>query len=359
MTARIELSRSSFDFQERPFCQVGEFSVSTFKYASGIEALRVKNSRGEIIVLPFKGQQIWRAIFDGRDLTMKSMFDEPVDTQTYLETYGAFMIHCGLTGLGAPGPSDNHPLHGELPNAPFQHAWIELDPTGTRITIGGSYHYTVAFSTNYRATANIGMVAGSALLDVSLSVENLKKTPMDLMYLAHANFRPVDHGELHYSANYDAKSVRVRQSIPAHISPKPGYKEFIAELAADPTPHHTLTPGLAFDPEIVFTLDMLAGDDGKAHAMQKRPDGTADYISFRPDQAPLATRWICRTPDQDGLGVAFPSTSEVEGYTAEKAKGQVVELGGEQVWRIDIQMGLLTEAEVGGVLKKIDDIRSA
>ncbi|GIS11657.1 MAG: hypothetical protein CM15mP115_08080 [Alphaproteobacteria bacterium] len=47
-------------------------------------------------MLPFKGQQIWRAGFDGRDLTMRSMFDEPVDTQVYLETYGAFMIHCGL-----------------------------------------------------------------------------------------------------------------------------------------------------------------------------------------------------------------------------------------------------------------------
>lgn len=359
MSARIELPRSCFDFQERPFCQVGEFSISTFKYASGIEALRVKNSRGEIIVLPFKGQQIWRAIFDGRDLTMKSMFDEPVDTQVYLETYGAFMIHCGLTGLGAPGPGDNHPLHGELPNAPFQHAWIELDAAGTKVTIGGSYQYTVAFSTNYRATANIGMTAGSSLLDVSLSVENLKKTPMDLMYLAHANFRPVDHGELHYSANYDAKSVHVRQSIPAHISPKPGYKEFIAQLAADPIPHHKLSPGLAFDPEIVFTLDMLADEDGLAHAMQKRPDGTADYISFRPDQAPLATRWICRTPDQDGLGVAFPSTSEVEGYTAEKAKGQVIELDGENIWRIDIQMGMLTGNEVGKMMKEIDDIRSA
>ncbi|MEP0943876.1 MAG: DUF4432 family protein [Rhizobiaceae bacterium] len=333
--------------------------MSTFKYASGIEALRVKNSRGEIIVLPFKGQQIWRAQFDGRELTMKSMFDEPVDTQAYLETYGAFLIHCGLTGLGAPGPTDNHPLHGELPNAPFQSAWIELDPSGQKVTIAGSYQYTVAFSTNYRATARIGVTAGAALLDVSLSVENLKKTAMDLMYLAHANFRPVDDGELHYSAPYTAEAVRVRQSIPAHISPKPGYEDFIAALATDPAPHHKLSPNLAFDPEIVFTIDMLAGKDGLAHALQKRPDGTADYICYHPDQAPIATRWVCRTPDQDGLGVAFPSTSEVEGYTAEKAKGQVVELGGEQVWNIDMKMGLLTDKEVGGVIEQIESIRSA
>ena len=358
MSARIDLHRSSFDARERPFCEMGEFRISTFRYDSGIEALRVRNARGEIIVLPFKGQQIWRAMFDGRDLTMKSMFDEPVDTNVYLETYGAFMIHCGLTGLGAPGPEDTHPLHGELPNAPFQTAWIELDQQQQRITIGGTYRHTVAFSTNYLATASIGMTAGSALLDVSLSVENQKKTPMDLMYLAHANFRPVDDGELHYTAHYDQASVRVRRSIPAHISPKPDYMAFIAALAEDPVRHHILSADQAFDPEVVFTIDMMADDDGMAHAIQKRPDGTADYIGFYPAQAPICSRWVCRTPDQDGLGIAFPSTSEVEGYTAEKAKGQVVELDGGQTWTIDIRMGLLTNSETEGMMQRIENIRS-
>lgn len=358
MSARIDLHRSLFDFKERPLCSMGEFSITTFRYESGIEALRVANARGEIIVLPFKGQQIWRAVFDGRDLTMKSMFDEPVDTQTYLETYGAFLIHCGLTGLGAPGPNDTHPLHGELPNAPFQNAWIELDPQNQSLSIGGSYQYTVAFSTNYLATASIGLSSGSALLDVSLSVENLKQTAMELMYLAHANFRPADNGELHYSASYDASAVRVRRTIPSHITPKAGYAEFLEQLAEDPTPHHVLRPELAFDPEVVFSIDMRAGDDGLAHALQSRPDGTADYISYRPSQAPIAMRWICRTPDQDGLGLAFPSTSEVEGYTAEKAKGHVVELAGGKTWQIDMQMGLLTSAESAGVIQHIAEIRS-
>ena len=359
MPARIDLYRSSFDNRERRLASMGGFAVSTFRYDSGIEALRIHNQRGEIIVLPFKGQQIWRAAFDGRELTMKSMFDEPVDTQVYLETYGAFMIHCGLTGVGAPGPSDSHPLHGELPNAPFQTAWLEFDETAGSLTVGGSYRHTVAFSTNYLATASIGLGAESALLDVSLSVENLKQTPMDLMYLAHANFRPVDHGALHYTARYDAGSVRVRRSVPAHISPQPDYMAFIAELAEDPLPHHRLDPALAFDPEVVFTIDMLADKDGLAHAMQRHPDGSADYLRYRPSQAPLCTRWICRTPDQDGLGFAFPATSEVEGYTAEKAKGHGLELAGGDVWRIDIRMGLLTDAEADDVEARIEAVRSA
>jgi hypothetical protein len=358
MPARIEITRAMFSEQERLLCSMGEFAISAFRYGSGIEALRIRNARGEIIVLPFKGQQIWRAVFDGRDLTMKSMFDEPVATTTYLETYGAFFIHCGLTGMGAPGPSDRHPLHGELPNAPFQDAWLVLDETGGKISVGGSYQYTVAFATNYLATAHITLPAGSALFDVSLVVENLKKTPMDLMYLAHANFRPADHGVLHYSAPYTAEAVRVRRSIPSHVAPTPGYPEFLAALASDPVIHHRLEPGLAFDPEVVFTIDMKADSDGFAHALQLRPDGTGDYIRYLPAQAPICMRWICRTPDQDAIGMAFPSTSEVEGHAAEKAKGQVVVLAGGDTWRVDMRMGLLDASETAGVIREIERIRA-
>ncbi|MEM7719701.1 MAG: DUF4432 family protein, partial [Pseudomonadota bacterium] len=265
MSVRIDLHLAQFGEKERPICETGEFAVSAFRFESDIAALRVRNARGEIVMLPFQGQQIWRAMFDGRDLTMRSMFDEPRDTRVYLETYGAFLIHCGLAGIAAPGPSDTHPLHGELPNAPFQSAWLELDEGAGTVTVAGRYQHIVAFATNYAATIKTTLTTGSALLDVSVDVENLKRTPMELMYLAHANFRPVDNGVLHYTADYTPQSVRVRQSIPSHITPKEGYAEFLAELAADPKLHHVLQPGLAFDPEVVFEIDMKADADGHAH----------------------------------------------------------------------------------------------
>ena len=52
MAVRIELHRSSFESCERRLLETGEFTVSAFRYDSGIEALRVCNARGEIIVLP-------------------------------------------------------------------------------------------------------------------------------------------------------------------------------------------------------------------------------------------------------------------------------------------------------------------
>lgn len=353
---RIDLHGSMFSEKERPLCQFDEFSITTFRYESGVVGLRIKNDRGEIVVLPYQGQQIWRAGFDGRDLTMRSMFDEPIATRVYLENYGAFMIHCGITGLGAPSPEDSHPLHGELPNAPFQSAWLEVDQDKQHVTVAGTYQHTVAFSTNYLATVRTTMTAGSALLDVSVSVENLKQTPMDLMYLGHANFRPVDQGALHYTADYNAQAVRVRRSIPSHVTPKPGYPEFLEQLAEDPVAHHVLEPGLAFDPEVVFEIDMNSDAHGFAHALQKHPDGTADYVRCRPDQAPLCTRWICRTPDQDGLGIAFPSTSGVEGYTAEKAKGRVETLESGATWQLDMQLGLLTAQETKEAVAMIAEL---
>jgi len=95
-----------------------------------------------------------------------------------------------------------------------------------------------------------------------------------------------------------------------------------------------------------------------AHVMQRHPDGTADYLGYSPSQAPVCMRWVCRTPDQDGLGIAFPATSEVEGYTAEKAKGNIVELAGGDSWTVDMRMGLLTKGEAAEMADRIAAIRA-
>mgnify|MGYP001013624923 CR=1 FL=1 len=354
MPIRIDLATVHFGEKERPLAEGAGFAVSAFRYDSGIAALRVKNRRGEIIVLPFKGHQIWRAVFDGRDLTMKSMFEEPVPDVPYLETYGAFFIHCGATRIG---PSENgSPLHGELPNAPYQKGWIEIDEAKGTCAVAGTFEYAMAFSYHYLATSTYVLAADSTLIDASLRVDNLKKTPMDLMYLAHANFRPVDHGELFYSAAATPEAVRARTSIPPHITPKPGYPEFLAELAKNPKLHHVLTPELAFDPEVAMMIDMKAGKDGFAHALLRRPDGTSDYMRYRPDQCSQCVRWICRTPDQDAIGMAFPATSGVEGFSIEKKAGRYVVLDGSKSWRVDMRLGVLSKSETDGVIKEIKAI---
>lgn len=352
----LHLSPTYFGERERLLLEHGPLKASAFRYENGVCGLRLTHESGELVMLPFQGQQIWSARVLGRDLTMRSMFGSPNATRTYLENYGGFLIHCGATAMGVPTASDSHPLHGELPNAPYQRAWIKAgaDEQGAYLDVGGRYEHTVAFSHHYAAEPVVRLRAGSSVVEVSLTITNLKRSEMELMYLAHANFRPVNGGRLVYSAPADPAHVRVRTSIPSHVRVKPGYAEFLTQLSQDPAAHHVLAEGLAFDPEVVFFIDYVVDEAGWAHTLQVHPDGSADVMRHRPDQLPKGVRWICRTADQDALGMLLPATAEPEGYTAEKAKGNVKTLAGGAEWRCDMELGALTAAETQALAAEIE-----
>lgn len=349
------LSTHMFGDREHILIESGPFTASAFRFESNVCGLRVKNDLGELVLLPFQGQQVWSAEFYGRNLTMKSMFIDPRPTDAFLETFGGFLVHCGATAMGVPSKGDTHPLHGELPNAHYQKAHLVLgqDAGGSYIGLGGVYQHTVAFSYNYIAEPLVKLYAGSSLMRVSLSVTNLKQSEMDLMYLAHINFRPIDHGRLVYSAFQTPQHVRVRTSIPSHVKPKPGYVEFIQELKDYPEKHHVLAPGLGFDPEVVFFIDYLTDEAGWAHTMQIHPDGTADYVRHRPAELDKGIRWICRTPDQDAIAMVEPGTAETEGYAAEKAKGNIKILPPGGKFYCEIHTGMLPPQDVHLVEEKV------
>ena len=351
----VHITPEFFTGREKTLVESGPLSASTFRFDSGVCGLRLRNESGSLVLLPFQGQQVWSAEFGGRNLTMKSMFAEPCPTREYLHTYGGFLLHCGATAMGVPTKEDTHPLHGELPNAPYQHAHVVVgqDERGSYIGLGGQYTYTVAFNHNYVAEPLVKLVAGSTLFQLTLGITNLKRSEMELMYLAHVNFRPVDDGRLVYSAHCTPQHVRVRTSIPSHIRPRPGYVEFIEELARHPEQHNLLAPGLIFDPEVVFFIDYVADEEGWAHSMQVHPDGSADYIRHRPAQLDKGVRWISRTADQDALGLVLPATAEPEGYLAEKAKGNVKVLPPQGVFCCEIEMGVLAPPEARRMEEKI------
>jgi hypothetical protein len=354
----VRLKPEFFTEREKTLVESGPLAASVFVFDGDVCGLRLKNELGHLVMLPFQGQQIWSAEFNGRNLTMQSMFDAPRATRDYLQTYGGFLLHCGATAMGVPTAEDTHPLHGELPNAPYQQAHLVVgqDERGSYIGLGGQYQYTLAFNHNYVAEPLVKVYSGSSLFWVAMTITNLKRSEMELMYLAHVNFRPVDNGRLVYSAPATPEHVRVRTSIPSHIHPGPGYVEFIQELSRQPEKHNVLAPGLPFDPEVVFFIDYLADAEGWAHSMQVHPDGSADYIRHRPDQLDKGVRWICRTPDQDALGLLLPATAEPEGYLAERAKGNLKVLPAGGQFHFELEMGALAPAEVGPMQEKISHI---
>lgn len=346
MQTILHLSPEQFSSRETRLAERGELSASIFRFQSGVRAVRLENALGVLVLLPYQGQQIWDATMCGRRLTMKSMFDQPYPSRDFLATYGGFLLHCGATAMGSPGASDTHPLHGELPNAPYQSAALVLgaDEKGEYIGLTGVYRHTVAFNCNYTATPLVKLYEGSSLFTVLMTVHNLKASPMPLMFLEHVNFRPVDAGRLAQTVICNPENMRVRSNIPPFMEVAPGYREFVKVLQEYPEKHLVFNPGLTYDPEMVLYLDYLADKDGWAHTMQIHPDGSADLLRHRPDQLDHGARWICRTADQDALGME-PCTAEVEGFDAEKRKGNVRSLAGGSAFTTELVVGVLSPDE--------------
>lgn len=355
-TATIRLRPEQFTAAETELAAYDGLAATTFRYPSGVLALRIANALGHVTMLPFQGQQIWDATFRGRPLGMRSMFAEPLPTQDYLATYGAFLIHCGAVAMGAPGPEDRHGLHGELPNAPYREAALLLgrDARGPFMALTGRFQYIVAFNHNYVARPLVRLHAGSSRIEAEMVVDNLRHAPMELMYLAHVNFRTVDDALLVDSVPAGERHLQLRPLPGDRFVPSAAYARMFESMRADPARHRRMEPGLVIDPELVLMLDCAADEAGWSHALQLLPDGAADFVSHRPGQLDHALRWICRNDDQNALGLVLPATAEDAGYTAEKAKGnlRIVPPGGR--WRCDLAFGALTADEAAAMKRQIE-----
>jgi hypothetical protein len=359
----IQLHEMFFTEKEKMFVEYEGISASLFRYASGVCGLRIKNSCGQLVMLPFQGQQIWDCEFEERTLTMKSMFNQPYPTKDYLATYGGFLLHCGALAMGVPSKEDTQPLHGELPNAEYQKAYLQVgnDERGAFIGLGGQYEHIVALNHHYLFEPLVKLYADSAMFPISASLTNLKKTEMEYMYMAHVNFRPVDNGCIVYSAPCTPESTRVSINVPKHIKsshPIEEFKAFLNALKDDPNKHTVLTPDLILDPEVIFFIDYLADQDGWAHSMQVHPDGYAHYLRHRPAELAKGVRWMCRTPDQDALGLYLPATAEHQGYLKEKEKGNIKILPAGESTAFHLEAGLLFPDEAKGMEEKIGKILS-
>ena len=233
--------------------------------------------------------------------------------------------------------------HGELPNAIYQHAELTFGDgeNGAYIEVSGRYRHTVAFNHNYVAEPHIRMNEKNGRIAMHLEVKNLKATPMDIMYLAHVNFKPVDSAKLIDTASDDRAKVNVRDKFPEFFKPTTEYLGFIKSLQLNPALHREMTKGKTFDPELVMGLTFKSDANGWAHSLQALPDGTADFISHRPSELPRGVRWITRTADQDAIGIYLPATAEANGYTAEKAKGNVLSIDAGQSFKCSLEFGAL------------------
>ncbi|CAI9120328.1 aldose 1-epimerase family protein [Brytella acorum] len=353
MTIHIPLDRKAFGSTAQILVKSEAFTVTGWTYPSGVMAVAIENTRGRLVVLPFMGQMIWSAVFDGCNLRMTSIYDEPLPSVDILGTYGCFMFHAGLLRNGCPGPDDTHPLHGEMPCAPMNEAWIDINADGKALTLGGVYRHVEGFGSRYDAYPSVTLRDGQAMFDVSVEVVNRGGKTMDLMYMAHTNYAYVPDAV--FVEPFGIGRVDVRTSVPAHVHPTEQWQNYIKALKHKPGGLQKLDAPEMYEPEIVsFLRDVGVDSDGQAHFFLRHPEGAAFYTRYAPIQFTEATRWVLHDPDYHVAGFVLPATCDPEGYQAEKRKGKVRQLKPGERAEFGIHTGFLNAEEYRDELKTLN-----
>ena len=310
----IALRRASFGEREREVVRYGDLVASAFRYDTGVEAIRLSNARGSVVVLPYLGQIVWSAAFDGVELAMQSMFREPRPAKVIVETYGCLAYHAGLLRNGVPSPADTHSLHGEMPCAEMDEAGIAcgVDEHGPWIAVTGLREYAMGFGAHYRATPRVNLRPDEAGCEIVMTVENLSAAPMNMMYICHVNFAFAAGGRLVQPVPFTPEHVVTRSVVPRMSWRTPEYRAFLADLTTNPSRLQRLTEPERYDPEQVFYIKGLKrGEDGLVRFMllRREGDGFAIALGSRSDAPrhplvpPTATNASRRSPSP---GLANP-----------------------------------------------------
>lgn len=321
-------------FTDRILARHGAIAVRAFRYPTGVLALQIQNGAGQVVLLPYQGQQVWDAVFHGRRLTMETGFTAPVPTRDYLRTYGGFFLHCGGTSLGNPGAGDDHPLHGELPNIPFTRAELHFgqDDIGRFVDLTGEAEERVAFGPAFAFRPRLRLHEGASLFHLSIEVENLGGAAMPFFYLAHVNFRPMVGARI-TDAQEDDATIHIR---PPHPQDSPEARAWHEAMARDPALHRIVPQA---DPrDMVLTLAPKPGPDGWTEARQSLGP-LADLVAWQPADLPHLVRWMARHPGFQALGFALPATARPDGRAAALREGQVIWLQPGAVFATALRFG--------------------
>ena len=343
---RINLRNVVFTDKPTLLAEDGELKAVAFRYSTGVEALRVSNRRGGFTILPWRGQMIWRCDFDGRELAMKSMYDEPANFKTtFAESYGCFMMHCGLTAMGNPTPEDDHIGHAELPAARYDEAYLEFgkDKAGEYVAVGGTYNDSLCFTRNYAFSPRVVLRRGAAKIEISATIKNNKDLPLEYFYLCHVNHRPVDGSRIVESPLKRAPIIN--REVPAGYY-KPwadATNKFLDALEKDYRVQQTVgAKGESYRPEIVNCYFHKPDAKGWAIVKQVYPDKkNGVFVRYRPSELPYATRWIARTVDEDAMGMCLPATCEHKGRIFARSHHQERFLAPGKTFTLHVETGIL------------------
>ena len=212
----MEFTRVNFKpsfFGDRPLellCD-GALKATAFRYETSVCGLKIQNQHCSMVVLPYMGQQIWFWECNGKNLTQKSIFDQPQATTKFGDNYGGFLLHCGLTNINCAGEGEDYPLHGELPfaNYPETYVGIGRDESGKYLAVGGTYIYRNSQEYHYAYSPELRLYDDSSVLQMHIDLHNRRGCNLDYMFMCHMNWLAVDGSRVVYSAKKDTDHIKV------------------------------------------------------------------------------------------------------------------------------------------------------
>lgn len=349
----VEARPEQFTSEERLLAHSAAGSVWVGRFSSDVEKLTVQLGRVNLVILPFRGQQIWRYRVDGEDLTMATTFAEPTPSTVFGESYGAFLVHCGLTGIGAPGPADSHPHHGELPSAPTDSVQVTFgsDDRAEWIEISSTFVYRSTHAFHIEADISLRLRSNSPIVEVRTQVTNRRSQDLEYAYLCHINW------------SLD-QPLQLLQSVPLQdpdflLAPNPGQdlqtEKLLSAYAEDLELSNRVDPGQAIVPEYCAVMTPTKTESGQAEFIALRPDATAFWVGYDPRLLPRAVRWVSNTGDERAAGFCLPSTGHHFGRTQNGEDGLLRSLAPGETATLAVQFGLLDEEATAAAAARIDD----
>lgn len=339
MSTKIFLARAQFTDCHTTLLENDAFQVTSFRYPSGIESIKIQNSKGYVELLPYMGQIIWDAAFDGISLRLKNIFKQPKPATNIVDTYGCFAFHSGLLANGCPGPEDTHPMHGEFSCATMDEAW--LDVTAESVALVSRYEYCQGFGYHYVAEPRVTLTKDATRFQIHMEVTNLTCVEMPLQYMCHMNYAYVDQGCI--SSNIPATAFRLRESIPSHVHPTKkwlAYNEEIKKLQQEGRSMEVLDQPDMYDPEIVFMADHIDQYAEHVTVEMDSPQGYGFQTEFSTKDFTSATRWIMKNDDLQVAAFVLPATCRPEGFLAAKKAGTLLYLQPNEKKTFTVMTGL-------------------
>lgn len=325
IATKICLNKSYFKENITTILENDDFKVTLFRYPSGIESVKIANAKGYVELLPYMGQIIWDAEFNGISLRLKNIFKEPKPATCIVDTYGCFAFHSGLLANGCPGPEDTHPMHGEFSCAKMDEAWLEISED--TVSLVSKYEYCQGFGYHYIAQPSVSLKKDATRFTIHMEVTNLTCTEMPLQYMCHMNYAYVDQGRI--SSNIPATAFKLRESIPSHVHPTEkwlAYNEEIKKLQKEGRSLEVLDQPDMYDPEIVFMADHIDQYAPNVTVEIDSPKGYGFRTDFSTKDFTSATRWIMKNDDLQVAAFVLPATCRPEGFLAAKKSGTLLYL---------------------------------